>query len=104
MRGLLETSFDSVVMVGDESSLFETAKRLNPLLAIVDLPLIRGDDLRSLRALCSDLRVIVMSVHDEPSVRERVMKSGADGFILKRDIAAELMPMIDRVLSGHQHV
>lgn len=38
LRSLLETIFEAVVMVADEHSLFETARRLRPTLAVVDLP------------------------------------------------------------------
>ena len=37
VRGLLETSFESVVMVADEVSLLEGAIRLRPDVAVVDL-------------------------------------------------------------------
>jgi DNA-binding NarL/FixJ family response regulator len=38
VRGLLETAFDAAVMVADEASFFESAERLKPTLAVVDLP------------------------------------------------------------------
>jgi two-component system secretion response regulator SsrB len=100
VRGLLATAFGSVVMVADEASLIERAARLQPDLAIVDLALVRGshlDCLRSLRQGCAELKVIVLSVHDEPSVREAVMKAGADAFVLKRAIATELLSTVDAV-------
>ena len=37
VRGLLESSFDAVVMVADETSLFQSAEQLQPAVAIVDL-------------------------------------------------------------------
>ena len=68
VRGLLETAFGTVVMVADEASLLEGAVRLQPEVAIVDLSLARDSGLgwlRELRRRCPDLKVIVLSVHDE---------------------------------------
>jgi len=98
VRGLLETAFGSVVMVADEASLLEAAARLRPEVAIVDLSLARDSGLGWLRALrqrCPDLKVIVLSVHDERSVRSAAMAAGADAFVLKRAIATELLPVVD---------
>jgi two-component system secretion response regulator SsrB len=102
-RRLLETSFDAVVMVADESSLVESAKRLQPMIAVVDLSLLASESLRWvkwLRALCPEVKLILLSVHDEPSVCRAAIKAGADAFVLKRAIATELMLAVDAVLAG----
>jgi two-component system secretion response regulator SsrB len=103
VRGLLETTFGSVVMVADEASLFEGAERLRPDVAIVDLSLARDSGLGWLRALrqrCPDLKVIVLSVHDEESVRSAAIDAGAAAFVLKRTIATDLLPAVDAVRRG----
>ena len=100
VRGLLETTFGSVVMVADEASLLEGAARLQPEVAIVDLSLARDNGLgwlRELRQRCPDLKVIVLSVHDEQSVRRAAIEAGADAFVLKRAIATDLLPAVDSV-------
>ena len=103
VRGLLETAFGTVVMVADEASLLEGAVRLRPEVAIVDLSLARDHGLhwlRSLRQRCPDLKVIVLSVHDEQSVRSAAIEAGADAFVLKRAIATDLLPAVDAVRRG----
>ena len=107
VRGLLATAFGSVVMVADEASLIEGAGRLQPDVAIVDLSLARDsslDWLRALRRNCPDLKVIVLSVHDEQSVREAVMRAGADAFVLKRAIATDLLNAVDALSCGQVKV
>jgi two-component system secretion response regulator SsrB len=102
VRGLLETAFGTVVMVADDASLLEAAVRLRPEVAIVDLSLARDSGLGWLRAVrqrCPDLRVIVLSVHDEESVRRAAMEAGADAFVLKRAIVTDLLPAIEAVRS-----
>jgi len=103
VRGLLETAFDTVVMVADEASMLAGAERLRPDMAVVDLSLARDSGLgwlRAVRACCPDLKVIVLSVHDERSVRQAAMDAGADGFVLKRAIATELLTAVDALRRG----
>ena len=105
VRGLLETAFGSVVMVADEASLVDAAARLRPDLAVVDLSLARERGLGWLRAVherCPGLKIIVLSVHDEQSVRAAAAAAGADAFVLKRDIAMDLMAAIERVQGSHE--
>ena len=103
VRSLLETMFDAVVMVADETSLAESAARLQPEVAVVDVSLARESSLRWLRQLherCPGLKLIVLSVHDEPSVRQAALEAGALGFVLKRAIATDLLPAVEAVLGG----
>jgi DNA-binding NarL/FixJ family response regulator len=100
VRTLLETAFATVIMVADTASLLEGAGRLRPDVAVVDLSLARDGDLGWLGALrqrSPGLKVIVLSVHDEQSVRRAAMEAGADAFVLKRAIATDLLPAIDRL-------
>jgi two-component system secretion response regulator SsrB len=105
VRGLLETAFRTVVMVADEASLLEAARRLKPDVVVVDVSLAQDRGLgwlRSIRQRCPDLKVIVLSVHDEQAVRQAAMAAGADAFVLKRAIATDLMPAVDLVRGGHR--
>jgi two-component system secretion response regulator SsrB len=100
LRSLLETAFGTVVMVADAASLLEGAARLRPDLAVVDLSLAREGALAwlgDLRRRCPVLKVIVLSVHDEASVRAAALAAGANAFVLKRAIATDLLPAIARL-------
>jgi two-component system secretion response regulator SsrB len=100
VRGLLETAFGTVMMVADEASLLEGAGRLRPDVAIVDLSLAPGHGLGwlgTLRERCPGLKVIVLSVHDEQTVREAAIAAGADAFVLKRSIATDLLAAVEFV-------
>jgi two-component system secretion response regulator SsrB len=100
VRGLLESAFGTVVMVADEASLLEGAVRLRPDVAVVDLSLARDHGLgwlRLVRERCPGLKVIVLSVHDEQSVRDAALQAGADAFVLKRAIATDLLAAVEHV-------
>lgn len=103
IRGLLETMFDSVIMVADETSLLQAVDRLSPDLAVVDLSLQAIKEVnvaKQLKDRYPELRVIVLSVHDDPTVADKIMESGIEGFVLKRAVATDLLPAIDAVLVG----
>jgi len=105
VRGLLETAFGSVVMVADETSLADAASRLLPEVAVIDLSLAREQGLgwlRVIRERCPNLKIIVLSVHDEQSVRRAAMDAGADAFVLKRAIATDLLAAVEDV-RGDRH-
>lgn len=106
VRSLLQTAFDAVVMVADETSLFESAERLKPTLAIVDLSLIRGESLRwlpRLRTRCPEMKLILLSVHDQFSVCRSALEAGADAFVLKRAIATDLLAAVEAVQAGQTY-
>jgi len=103
IRELLETAFETVIMVANEASLLEGAGRLRPDVAVVDLSLARASNLGWLRALRERspmLKVIVISIHDEQSVRLAALEAGADAFVLKRNIAIDLLPIVDSLRQG----
>lgn len=107
VRGLLSSTFDTVVMVADERSLLRAARRLHPSLVVADLSLVPGnglDWLYAFRNLSPGLKLIVLSVHDEPSICGKVLEIGADGFVLKRQLATELLRAVDAVRSGLRYV
>jgi DNA-binding NarL/FixJ family response regulator len=107
IRGLLEAAFDNVFLVADEASLVEGAGLLRPAVVVVDLSLGAGDIVRLvdiLRARAPDAKILLLSVHDEPSVLRAAAASGVDGIILKRAIATDLLPAIDSILAGQRHI
>jgi DNA-binding NarL/FixJ family response regulator len=107
IRGLLETTFSSVFLVADETSLIEGARLLRPAVVVVDLSLGAGDVpglMRELRARAPRAKVLLLSVHDEPSVLRSAVAAGADGIVLKRAIATDLLLAVDEVLAGRRFI
>lgn len=100
LRGLLETLFDAVFSAGDGASLLEGAERLRPDVIVADLALVPSDGLeliRRLRAKAVGAQLIVITSHDDATVDVAVRAAGADCVIVKRAIATDLLPAIDRM-------
>ena len=103
LRNLLETMFDTVVMVSNEKSLIETLDRFDPDLVIVDLgmPVTRAQNVADLlNRYDPELKFIVLSTHEERKVMESCKFSGASGYILKRSSADNLIKAVEAVQNG----
>jgi len=95
------------VMVADKASLFETAEKIKPDLAVVDLSLPVSGEIniaRQFKDKYPDLKIIILSVHDEKTVVSEMMVSGISGFVLKRSAASDLIPAVEEVLGGKTFV
>jgi two-component system secretion response regulator SsrB len=106
IRGLLETTFDKVFLVTDKASLIEGAMRLQPTIIVMDLSYAAGnlpDLVRDLRHQAPMAKLLLLSVHDEPAVITSAMAAGADGLVVKRALASDLIPAIDAVLAGQRY-
>jgi DNA-binding NarL/FixJ family response regulator len=107
IRSLLGTRFEAVVMVADETSLIAGVERLHPQLTVVELALAHGDVrelIARLRCKEPDLKVLLLSVHDEQAVAECAIAAGADGFVVKRAISTDLLPAVEAILRGERYV
>jgi two-component system secretion response regulator SsrB len=107
MRGLLTTMFESIVMVADKHSLFEAVERIKPDLAVVDLSLAASGEASIARAINDsypELKLIILSVHDEPAAIDEAMSAGASGFVLKRSVAVDLFKAVESVQQGRTFV
>jgi DNA-binding NarL/FixJ family response regulator len=107
VRGLLEGKFAATVMVADEASLIEAVPRLKPDLVVMDLSLPASGGVNAVCNLLSrhpGLKVIVLSVHDEPVALARALSAGAAGFVLKRTAAADFRAALDAVMRNETYV
>jgi DNA-binding NarL/FixJ family response regulator len=87
----------------DATEAIQAVAALQPDVAIIDLSLTSGSGLeliKDLRMQHPDLRMLVLSLHDEALYAERVLRAGASGYIMKRASTAELLVALRKVLSG----
>lgn len=101
VRTLLESMFDKVFMVADEPSLLEAADKIKPDLIVADLsfPVTREVNIaRRLHKVFPEIKLIILSVHDEPNAIKECIEAGAAAFVLKRTAVNDLVPAIEAVL------
>ncbi len=106
-HSLLDALFEAVLMVADERSLMAAIAEFKPCLVVVDLSLHDLGEVNIAERLLQkhpDLRLIVLSVHDDPTVATQLGNAGVAGFVLKRTVATDLIPAIHEVLQGRTYV
>ena len=107
IRNLLVSMFETVIMVADRQSLFEALERIMPDLAIVDLslpPVEKESIAYEIKDYFPELKYIILSVHDEPEVINKVISAGASGYVLKQFIVVDLFDAIRNVREGRTFV
>ena len=107
VRDMLETEFASLFIVGDGESLMDGVTRLQPKVVIVDTSLVPGrlpELLHRLRTCSPHTKTLLLSVDDHASVARFGLEAQADGVVLKRAIATDLLPAIDAVLANRRFV
>jgi len=107
VHSLLEKVFDAVFMVADDRSLIDGVAHFQPDLVVVDLslPVAAGANIAcQLRDRYPALRVIVLSVYDDPAVAVQLLQAGVAGIVLKRTAATDLLPAVKEVLRGGTYV
>ncbi len=107
IRGLLDSVFETTVMVASVNSLKKATEKLKPDLVIMDVSMPSSDGPNVVREFvncCPNTKLIVLSVHDELNVADKIIGSGASGFILKRRAGKDLLEAVDEVLDGKVYV
>jgi DNA-binding NarL/FixJ family response regulator len=107
IRGLLETMFETVMMVADKKSLFEAIDKVGPDLAVVDLSIKVFGEVSIASEINNrypELKFIILSLYDESSAVEDVLSAGATGYILKRSVGADLFAAVESVREGRTFV
>jgi DNA-binding NarL/FixJ family response regulator len=104
---LLRPTFEVVGLVSDTKSLLEAADKLKPDVAVADLSMPAFNEVNTVSKLKDrnpELKVIVLSVHDEPTVVQETLATGVSGYVLLRSAAWDLIPAIQKVLQGKTYV
>jgi DNA-binding NarL/FixJ family response regulator len=103
LRKLLEPDFEVAASVTDGRELLEAAQRLQPDLVITDIsmPFVDGlEATRRLKVAVPGTRVVVLSVHADPSWVREAFEAGACGYLTKISAREEIGTAVREVLKG----
>ena len=92
---------------GDAAQALRAIPRLKPDLVLVDITLPGKSGLeliKELRPQNHQLKLLVVSMHDEALYADRVLRAGGDGYIMKQEDPEEIIHAIRDVLGGHTYV
>lgn len=106
-KRLLEPEFDVVGTVADGRALLRTAPGLQPDVVLVDLsmPLLNGLDAgKQLKQLSPGIKIIVVTMNEDPDIAADTMDKWASGYLLKKSAGSELLKAVRDVLRGGRYV
>jgi len=104
---LLERDCDVVGAVADGRALLAAAPELRPDIVVLDIamPLLNGiDAARQLKGLMPEVRLIFLTVSEDPDLAAEAFRAGASGYLLKNSAASELFKAIQEVSQGRSYV
>ena len=107
LRLLLEKHYTVVGTVADGRALITEARRLKPDLILVDvgMPLLNGlDAARRVREQHQKVKLVFLTMQDDPNLAAAALELGSVGFVLKHSAGSELLRAIDQVLHGKSYV
>ena len=100
---MLGREFDVVEAVENGKALLEAAERLKPDVCVLDIsmPQLNGiETLARLRQGSSSPKVIFITIHNDADFVGAAFKNGAEGYVFKTRMAADLVFAVREVLAG----
>jgi DNA-binding NarL/FixJ family response regulator len=104
---LLEPRCEVVGKVGDGRALLAAAAELEPDVVVLDISMPKLDGLaagRHLRKTHPDIKLIYLTVHEDPELARECLALGAAGYLLKGSAASELFEAIHGAMEGRAYV
>ncbi|HTS56433.1 MAG TPA: response regulator transcription factor [Terriglobales bacterium] len=100
---LLENEFEVVGTVCDGRALVQAAIELKPDVIVVDIamPVLNGlDAARQVREMFPAVKLIFLTMNNDPAVAAEAFRRGASGYLLKTCASSEMVTAVRNVLRG----
>lgn len=98
-----EPSMTVCGQTGSARDALQLVAATRPAIVIVDLSLEAGSGLeliKDIKAAQPEVAIVVLSMHDEALYAERVIRAGARGYIMKREVTGKVLDAIKAVMEG----
>jgi DNA-binding NarL/FixJ family response regulator len=107
VRGILQAQRGWKVIneAADGGEALEKARKSKPDVVIVDIGMPNLDGLEATRQIAQaapQIRILVLTMHESDHMVRRVFEAGALGYVLKSDLAANLVKAVKAVSQGKQ--
>ena len=107
LKNLLEPEFEVVGTFCNGLALVEGAPKLNPNVIVLDISMPTMNGLSAgqrLRQLMPGVKLIYVTMNQDPDMAAEVFRLGATGYLLKNSAASELVKAIRLVARGGSYV
>jgi len=93
--------------VGDGLELLSLLNKTNPDMVILDvsMPNLRGiEAIPEIHRVRQDIKVLILTMHNEEEYLYQAISAGADGYLLKEDAEKELFSAIENIRNGRIYI
>jgi DNA-binding NarL/FixJ family response regulator len=107
LRRILEPQFEIVGTAEDGLELVAAAERLRPEVVVADvsMPLLNGiGATRHLQKMANPPKVLLLTMHADPTLATQGFKAGASAYVLKSSPASEILTAIQETLRGRMYI
>jgi DNA-binding NarL/FixJ family response regulator len=104
---LLEPSCKVIGAVSDGRALLSVAPELRPDVVVLDIsmPLLNGlDAARQLKSTMPEVKVVFLTVNEDPDLAAAAIRAGAAGYLLKNSAASELLQAINEAVQDRTYI
>jgi len=106
-RRLLEPECEVVGTASDGRALVELATKTNPDVVVLDISMPRLNGMEAaahLRRKLPEVKVVFLTVNEDPDVAAEAIRQGASAFLLKSSASGELISAIEMALAGKTYI
>ena len=106
-RRLLEPRCEIVGTAGDGRALIELAASTQPEIIVLDvsMPRLNGVDAAAqIRRRMPEVKLIFLTVNEDPDLAAEAIRLGASGYLLKSSATSELFTAIEHALAGKTYI
>lgn len=100
---LLGREFEILAPVEDGRALLEAASKLKPDVCLLDIsmPIVNGIEAATrLRERRATAKIIFLTIHEDPDFVQAALKTGASGYVVKRQMGSDLRTAVKEALAG----
>jgi DNA-binding NarL/FixJ family response regulator len=104
---LLSGEFEVIGQVNDGRALVAAAAKLMPDVIVLDIsmPLLNGLEAgRQIKQTNRNVKLIYVTMNEDPDIAAEAFRAGASGYILKRSAVSELSTAIREVMLGRSYI
>jgi DNA-binding NarL/FixJ family response regulator len=104
---LLAGECDVIGQVNDGRALVAAAEKLVPDVVVLDIsmPLLNGLDAgRQVKQHNRNIKLIYVTMNEDPDIAAEAFRAGASGYVLKRSAVTELSTAIREVMMGRSYI
>ncbi|MFY8138335.1 MAG: response regulator [Flavobacteriales bacterium] len=102
-----ESSYDVVAVCRNGHEALDTLRilKVDLILMDIDMPVMNGiEATKQIKREFSEIKVIILTMHDEKAMIQMLLDNGADGYLIKNSSKNELIDAIENVRAGRQHI